>query len=92
MLIKLEPQSGYFDFTHDIVVPGELNDPEDLSTWDWDGPRETKKRKKCRINDSPLLSAKELGVVIRLLVFAAKQYGGEGYEYVDLSEERIKCY
>jgi hypothetical protein len=92
MLIKLEPQDGYFDFTHDIVVPGELNDPEDLRTWDWDGPEEGSRRKKCRLNGSSLLSAKELGVVIRLLVFAAKRYGSGGYEYVDLSEEKIKCY
>lgn len=92
MLIKLEPQKGYFNLTHDIVIPGEVNDPEDLDTWLWAGREDDPRKKKCRINGSPLLSAKELGVVIRFLVSAAKKHGGEGYEYVDLSEEAMECY
>lgn len=83
MLVKIKPQDGYFNFTHDQIIEGELNDPEDHHTWDWHGGPDPE-NPRCRINGSPFLTAEEMGKVIRALVHHAKKHGCRGYEYVDL--------
>lgn len=87
MLIKLEPQEGYFNLTHDVVIPGELNDPEDQDTWAWKGGPDPE-NPLCRINGSPLLTAEEMGKVIRALTHHAKKHSCGDYEYVDLGKRR----
>jgi len=95
MLIKLEPQEGYFNFTHDLLALDELDedfDEEDYESYmdlpEWKGGEDDPKKQKCRINGSPLLTHEELGKVIRALVYYARKHGGVGYEYVDLAKKR----
>ena len=97
MLIKLEPQDGYFNFTHDLLALDELNDDFDDQNYEdymdlpeWRGGPDDPKKQRCRINGSALLTHRELGKVIRALVYYSRKFGGEGYEYVDLSRRRSR--
>jgi hypothetical protein len=87
MRIKMEFPDDYWDLTHDIVVPGKLNDPDDFSTWDMEGGHNDHPKPKVSLNGSEPLDLPTLGKVIKKMVSAARQSGCGDYEYIDLSPE-----
>lgn len=89
MLVRIEPERGYFDFSVDVETK-EYNNPRNMRSWDWDGPHEEDKQRRVRINGSEYLEDYELGVVILWLVAYARQFGCAALEYVDLGKREKK--
>jgi len=90
MLIKLVPEPRHWDLTHDDVVPGELNDENDLRTWDWEGGDNDNPKPRASLNGSEPMTMPELGRVIKKMVSLARQEGCGDYEIIDLSPKEEK--
>lgn len=88
MRIDLVPCESYWDLTHDIVVGGQLNDPEDHKTWDWEGGDNDHPDPTVTLNGSEPLRPEELGKVIKKMVALARTRGCGDYEVIDLSPGR----
>lgn len=88
MLIVIKMMKGHWDLTHDTVVPGELNDPDCLGTWDEDGGENDNPVPMASVNGSEFLTMDEVGRVIRAMVLLTREYGGLPYEYVELGTGR----
>ena len=88
MLIVIEPGDEYFEFSHDLVNEEKgFNHPKSTRSWDWSGPREKgdkNKERRCRINGSEPITAKEMGKVIKHLVLCARKHGCGPLEYINL--------
>jgi hypothetical protein len=88
VLIKLEIRDGYWDWTHENVVPGEFNCPDDFSTWDMKGGNNDDPDPQVSLNGSESIGLKTLGLVIKKTVAFARHKGCGDYEVIDLTPGR----
>lgn len=87
MKINLRPVPGYWDWTHDLVIPGEFNCPRRPWTWDTKGGKNDNPDPKARLNRSELLRPEEIGVVLKMMIAAAREHGCWDYEVINLAHE-----